>query len=224
MSFSVTCLIPARAGSKGIPNKNLLIYKKLPLICHSILHAQASEYISDIVVSTDSEDIARISRDYGAEVPFLRPPSISADETLDFPVFEHYLHHLTASNKPHPDLIVHLRPTSPDRPDGLIDTCITKLVSTPRATAIRTVSPVREHPYRMYYKSAGNHLSPYVKDHPYPYELRRQDLLPLYYYNCCVDVTRASTILEARSMTGSRLIGHEMTDKPRDIDTPSDFL
>src|SRR5204862_1832972 len=87
-------IIPARGGSKGVPRKNLKLLGGLPLIAHSIVSGRAARELDRVLVSTDDPEIAAVARDYGAEVPFLRPTEIAADDTPDLPVFQHALHWL----------------------------------------------------------------------------------------------------------------------------------
>ena len=76
---SALAIIPARAGSKRIPNKNIKKFSGKPLIVHTIEHALAASYIDRVIVDTDSEEIAKIARENGAEVPFLRPAELAQD-------------------------------------------------------------------------------------------------------------------------------------------------
>ena len=91
MSAQTLALIPARGGSKSIPRKNIRLLGKHPLIAYSISAALAAQRVERVIVSTDDPEIAEIAREYGAEVPFLRPPGIAEDDTPDFPVFIHAL-------------------------------------------------------------------------------------------------------------------------------------
>jgi CMP-N-acetylneuraminic acid synthetase len=93
------------------------------------------------------------------------------------------------------------------------------------ADSVRSVSLVHQHPYRMFRIQADGFLDPIMlHEHPEPYLLRRQDLPPMYYYNCVIDVTWRRTILDKKSMTGSRILPFEMNaDDVLDIDTPRDL-
>lgn len=223
MNNQIISIIPARGGSKGIPRKNIIKYKGLPLIAHSIKSSLSCSLIDRTFVSTDDKEIANIAKQYGAEVPIMRPSELAQDETLDLPVFEHMLSYIENNLDIKPNLLVHLRPTSPIRPDNIIENSISKLLDCPNASSIRSVTKVRLHPFRMYFKSSGDWLIPYDKSHPFPDELRRQDLHDLYYYNCCVDITRASTIKNYRSMTGPKMLAYPMNDFPIDIDEKEDI-
>ena len=141
-------LIPARAGSKSIPNKNIQPFHGHPLLAYSIAAAQQADSVSRVIVSTDSEEIAAIAREYGAETPFLRPTEFAQDDTEDFPVFEHALNWLAENEDYHPDIVVQLRPTSPVRPSGLIDQAIATLLDHRDADSLRGVVLAGQNPPR----------------------------------------------------------------------------
>jgi CMP-N,N'-diacetyllegionaminic acid synthase len=114
-SPDVLALIPARSGSKSLPHKNIRPFAGKPLLAHSILQAKACPAVDRVIVSTDSEEYAAIARDYGAEVPFLRPADISGDAATDLQVFQHALGWLAERERAVPGYCVHLRPTHPNR-------------------------------------------------------------------------------------------------------------
>jgi len=222
----VLAVIPARGGSKGIPRKNLVSIAGKPLVAHSIAHALASRAVTRIVVSTEDEEIAAVARAHGAQVPFLRPAVLAEDHVLDHPVFAHVLSRLAEETPAYqPDLVVHLRPTAPFRLPEWIDAAVEALSRRPEADSLRSVSPPAAHPYRMFTLDTQGFLDPLMKHaHPEPYLLRRQDLPPVYYYNCVLDVTRPQTILAKGSMTGSRILPFLMRPEDVfDIDTPQDL-
>ena len=117
----VLALIPARGGSKGIPRKNIISIAGRPLIAYTIEQAQRSQHINRVIVTTDDEEIAAVSRSFGAEVPFLRPGAFAQDLSPDIDVFRHALGWLQGHEGYAPELIVHLRPTGPVRRVELID-------------------------------------------------------------------------------------------------------
>ena len=222
---SVVAIIPARGGSKGIPKKNILPVNGLPLIVHSIESALASTLINRVIVSTDSEEIRDIAVAAGAEVPFLRPPDLSGDLVLDLPVFKHALMFFRNNEGYVPDVVVHLRPTSPYRRPEWIDDAIRLLQSDASADSVRSVSEPEKHPYRMFTLDGDGYLDPIMKHlHPVPYLLRRQDLPKVYFYNCVIDVTSPRTIFEKHSMTGDKILPYIMnSDDVIDIDTRRDL-
>lgn len=223
--MEVLAIIPARGGSQGIPRKNLVQLCGKPLVAHSIGHALAAARVTRVVVSTEDIEIAEISRAFGAEVPFLRPPALAGDQVLDLPVFAHVLDELQAREGYVPDLVVHLRPTAPHRRPGWVDSAVDLLAGTAEADSVRSVSPPAQHPYRVFSISEDGYLHPVMGHlHPEPYLLRRQDLPPMYYYNCVIDVTRPRTIREQGSMTGRRMLPYVMEgDDAFDIDTSRDL-
>jgi N-acylneuraminate cytidylyltransferase len=204
----ILSLITARGGSKGIPHKNIVPFLGRPLIEWSILAAQASETVTRIVTSTDDAEIAAIARAAGAETPFLRPTALAQDDTLDLPVFVHALGWLADQENYRPDLVVHLRPTSPLRPPGLLDDGVRKLAADPKADSLRAVSLPANNPYKMWLLDDA---SPYMHalvqtDIREPYNQPRQTLPVAYWQIGVLDVIRPATILEKGSMTGDRIL------------------
>lgn len=220
----VVAVIPARGGSKGIKKKNLVVINNKPLVAHTIEQALAVEAIDRVIVSTDDEEIRRVSLAYKAEVPFLRPKELAEDHVLDLPVFEHALRFLEEEGC-RPELIVHLRPTAPYRKPEWIREAIRLLRQNPEADSVRSVSEVQQHPYRMFRIDEKGFLAPVMKhEHPIPYLLRRQDLPLVYYYNCVIDVTRPRTIFLKKSMTGDKILPYFIDpDEVIDIDSPRDL-
>ena len=130
--------MPARGGSKGLPRKNIrLIYNK-PLIYWTIKAALGSKYIDNVVVSTDDKEIADLSKQFGAEVPFIRPPELALDHSLRNEVISHALEQL-----PGFDFVILLQPTSPLRTNTHIDEAFELFL---RSKAKSCVSVVEQHP------------------------------------------------------------------------------
>lgn len=125
--MEILALIPARGGSKGIPRKNVRIVGGLPLLAHSIGAARETAGISRVFVSTDDAEIARIARDYGAEV-IMRPPEISGDAASSESALLHALGHLRKEQGYAPDLVVFLQPTSPLRRANDVQNAIETLI------------------------------------------------------------------------------------------------
>jgi len=115
----ILCLIPARSGSKGIIDKNIKILNNKPLIAHTIEQAKNSNYYKNnqmrIIVTTDSENYGNIAKEYGAEVPILRPIEIAQDLSTDLECIKHMVDYLKENENYIPDIILHLRPTQPRR-------------------------------------------------------------------------------------------------------------
>jgi len=125
---NIAAIIPARGGSKGIPGKNLADLGGKPLVAHSILAAKRCALIGRVFVSTDSQEIAEISRQWGAEVPCLRPPEMGRDSARVDEAVMHLLHTLKSTEGYAPEALVTLFPTHPFRSRWLMDELTSKLL------------------------------------------------------------------------------------------------
>ena len=214
----ILALIPARSGSVSVPHKNIRVIAGRPLLAYSIEHALASQFINRTIVSTDSSEYAEIARQYGAEVPFLRPPEISQGTSIDLEAFTHALDWLREKEGYVPDVCVHLRPTYPTRKVDDIDSIIQILLDNPDIDSVRSVAPAPDTPFKMWLRGEDGLLSPAVKtDVKDPYNLPRQVLPQAYLQNACIDAVRTSVITETKSMTGRRVFGYVMAENS-DID------
>ena len=221
----VLAIVMARGGSKGIPGKNLKRLEGHPLIAYSITSGLAAESIDRMIVSTDDDDIAEISKKYGAEIPFIRPAEFAQDDTLDFPVIEHALQWLGEHEDYHPDMIVQLRPTSPLRPKGLIDKSIELLLENPEADCIRGVTSPKQNPYKMWKKGIDGYLKPLVPSQFHePFNMPRQQLPACYWQTGHIDVIRSETVLKKKSLTGENILPAYIESKYCiDIDSHDDI-
>lgn len=221
----VLALIPARGGSKSIPHKNIRLLAGEPLIAYSIAAAKSADTVSRIIVSTDSQEIAELSRNYGAEVPFIRPADAARDDTPDLPVFSHALGWLSEHEGYQPDIVVQLRPTSPFRRVAQIDDAVTLLLEHPDADAVRTVCVPFQNPYKMWRITDDGSMVPLIDTgFDEPYNLPRQALPDVYWQTGYVDATWSRTILKKNSMTGERILPLVIDpDDWIDIDTPDDW-
>src|SRR5271154_2273993 len=111
----VLAVIPGRGGSKGLPGKNIRPLAGLPLICHSIRLSKLCVEIAKCIVSTDSEEIAAVARECGAEVPFLRPAELARDDTPMGPVLRHALTEMESRQRCRYGSVLLLSPASPAR-------------------------------------------------------------------------------------------------------------
>jgi N-acylneuraminate cytidylyltransferase len=218
-------VVQARGGSKGLPRKNLRLLRGHPLIAYSIASGLAARSVTRLLVTTDDEEIAEVSRAYGAEVPYLRPAELALDDTPDFPVFEHALAWLAKHESYHPEVVVQLRPTTPLRPRGMIDEASRILAADPAADCVRGVTLPKQTPYKMWRDGEDGCLAPLLDtSFPEPYNMPRQKLPPAYWQTGHVDVIRTPTILQKQSLTGTR-VRPIMIDGNYcvDIDTLVDF-
>ena len=220
----IIALIPARGGSKSIPRKNIYPVAGKPLIAHSIRQALESKYIARVIVSTDDEEIAEVSRKWGAEVPFMRPAEFSQNQSLDIEVFDHALRWLKKNEAYEPELVVHLRPTGPVRRVARIDQAIETILAQPEADALRSVQIAKQNPYKMWFIENGL-LKPILQLEGIaePYNMPRQKLPKTYWQNGTLDITRAKTVLEKKSMMGEKIIAFEINDPAYDLDYLEDI-
>jgi CMP-N-acetylneuraminic acid synthetase len=204
----VLAVIPARGGSKSIPRKNVRLLAGHPLLAWSVAAGQQAQTVDRVVVSTDDEEIREVALRCGAEVPFLRPRSLAADDTPDFPVFEHAVSWLAREQGFRADIIVQLRPTSPLRPPGLVDTGVALLAADPGCHSLRAVSPPSQSPYKMWRTVHGTpYLRPLLADGgAEAYNQPRQELPPSLWQTGHLDVFWRETVTEKKSLTGDRVL------------------
>lgn len=221
--MNIVALIPARGGSKGIPRKNIIDYRGMPMLAHSILLAKSCKFIDRVIVDTDDEEIAQIAKNYGAEIPYIRPSNLAQDLSNDLCVFEHFISKINA------DVIVHLRPTYPERTIELLDNCIrTFFDKYDSIDSLRTVVMCDKSPYKMYTIDNQGCLCPLFETLTTqneiiyePYNEPRQRLPTVYLHNGCIDIIKTETI-KSGSMSGKRIFSYIMNEC-KDIDTPEDL-
>jgi YrbI family 3-deoxy-D-manno-octulosonate 8-phosphate phosphatase len=222
----VLAIIPARGGSKGIPRKNIRDFAGYPLLAYSIAAGLQSKTVTRVIVSTDDEEIAEVARKFGAETPFLRPAELAADNSVDLPLFQHALNWLAEKENYRPEVVVQLRPTSPVRPQTLVDDAVNTLLKHPEADSVRGVVPAGQNPHKMWRVDPQGQMRPLltVEGVKEPYNAPRQILPPVFWQTGHVDAIRPSTILEKDSMSGDVILAVQID--PRftiDIDNPSDW-
>jgi len=224
----ILAIIPARGGSKGIPRKNIKPFAGYPLIAWSIAAGLQANSVSRVIVSTDDNEIAGFAREYGAEVPFMRPVEFAQDRSPDLPTFEHALKWLEDIEGYKPDFVVQLRPTSPLRPRDMIDSAVKILVENPDADSVRGVVPSGQNPFKMWrFNGYDKPMKPLldVEGIAEPYNAPRQILPSTYWQTGHIDVIRTTTITRKGSLTGD--VVYPLTIDPRytvDIDTPADWV
>lgn len=218
----VLALIPARGGSKGIPRKNLVPLAGLPLIAHTIRAALGAPEISRVIVSTEDQEIADISRSYGAEVPFLRPAALARDDTPSYEVVKHALGWLAQNQNYRPTELVLLQPTSPLRQACHIQAAL-EIFRAGNHDSVVSVTLVDQHPFWMFSLNDERTLEPFIKEHPSV--LRRQDLPPLYRLNGAVYVTSPHIIFTTDGLVGRKIGAYVMPEElSLDIDQPKDLI
>jgi CMP-N,N'-diacetyllegionaminic acid synthase len=218
-------LITARCGSKGLKDKNILDYKGHPLLAHSIMLSKKCPLIKKTFISTDSEHYASIAEKYGAIIPFIRPKNISEDLSTDYEVFLHFFKFLSDNCFQTPNIIIHLRPTYPERNLELLTDCIQQFMNVYDSyDSLRTVMPLDKNPQKMY-SIKDNQLIPFFNtynDIKEPYNMPRQLFEQAYIHNGCIDIIKVSCIMNKKSMSGERIYPYIMNEN-HDIDSAEDF-
>ena len=219
-SYKILAIIPARCGSKGIRRKNLQKLSGKPLIVHTIIAAKKTKSINKIIVSTDDKEIEKISKNNGAEVPFLRPKQISKDTSSTIEVIKHALKFLQENQSYVPDIIILLQPTSPLRTSQLITKTINTLKKS-KATSVITVSKITKHPYASYWLK-NDFLKPFEKNSP-KYS-RRQEFPDLFFPTGAVYTFWYDTLKKFNSLYGPKIKPIVVHDEDIDIDNLRDLF
>jgi CMP-N-acetylneuraminic acid synthetase len=218
MASKILAIMPARGGSKGLPRKNVLILAGKPMIAHSICAAKNSECVDRIVVSTDNEEIAEVSRKYGAEV-INRPKELARDES---PTIDAVMHALGALGDLgyEPDAVVLLQPTSPIRLPQDIDGAVDAFLKGNGASVISVCEA--SHPPFWDFKIEDGMLKPLFGAEYF--RKRRQELPKAYVPNGSVYVSSPESLRKNRSFVSERIVPYVMPqDRSIDVDTAFDF-
>lgn len=205
--FTCVALIPARSGSKRIPNKNIKKLGNNPLIAYTIAAAISSKLFTDIIVSTDSKEIANVAKKYGASVPFLRPKEFATDTSPDIEWVQHVFSKLSLPNTY--DCFSILRPTSPFRSREMLQKAMKRFQSNPKADSLRAIEPCTQHPAKMW-KLQGEWIVPVMegksmKDeywHSTPY----QSLPMVYAQNASLEIAWTRIPLQTNTIAGERIL------------------
>ncbi|HBF67002.1 MAG TPA: acylneuraminate cytidylyltransferase family protein [Candidatus Magasanikbacteria bacterium] len=208
--MNIIGVIPARGGSKGVPKKNIKPLAGRPLLAWTIDAARASRHITRLIVSTDSQEIADVARECGAEIPFLRPAVISGDLATDVQFLQHAIHFLKEKEGYEPDIVLRLPPTSPLRTAEHIDEGIEKLLAMPYADSVRPITEAPKHPYKMWrIDENGIFLVPFLNKEftgfDEPQNLPRQLFPKVYVHTGAMDVMRLTTLMDQQSTSGKKV-------------------
>ena len=228
--MNIVGIIPARGGSVGVPLKNIRPLAGKPLIAYTIEVALKSQMLDRVIVSTDHDEIAKISKEYGASVPFKRPASISEDVETEL-VLQHAVEWLEKNEDYSPDIIVLLQPTQPMRIVDDIDNSIKKLVET-GADSVSTVTDIEGHrpEWMLYLDNKTGKIVPYntpfVDDGvPLIKLIARQDFNKLYRLNGVVFAATRKLLMEKCQLVGKNAYGIPIPEeRALDIDTMTDLL
>ena len=222
---SCIALIPARSGSKRVPDKNIRPLAGHPLIAYSICAALQSGVFASVVVSTDSEAYARIAREYGAEIPFMRPAEYSGDTSPDIEWIEYTLKRLAEEGRRY-DCFSILRPTSPFRLPETIRRAWTEFCAEDGVDSLRAVEKCGQHPGKMWV-IRGRRMLPLLPFGPaeQPWHSSQYPSLPLVHVqNASLEIAWSRVVLEGRTIAGHVLMPFLTRDEEGfDVNQPYDW-
>jgi len=222
---TIVALIPARAGSKRVPDKNIRPLAGHPVIAYTIAAALESGVFADVIISTDSEHYAEIAQYYAAEVPFLRPPELAGDVSPDIEWLEYTLKKLAEAGRKY-DCFSILRPTSPFRLPETIQRAWQAFLAEEGVDSLRAVEKCQQHPGKMWVVR-GNRMMPLLPFSPesQPWHSSQYQSLPeIYVQNASLEIAWTRVVLEERTIAGSVLMPF-FTDEYEgfDVNNPYDW-
>lgn len=220
--MNATAFIFARGGSKGLPGKNIRPLGGKPLIAWSIEHALAVKRIDRVIVSTDSEEIAAVARDYGADVPFIRPPELARDDSPEWLAWRHALNYLQENEGFMPRLMVSIPATAPLRLPVDIENCLDEFQKG-LAEVVITVTDAHRSPYFNMVKNNPDSTVGLVIP-PLSYVTRRQDAPIVYDMATVAYVLRPEFVMTHQSIFDGQVRAvHVPHERAIDIDNLIDF-
>lgn len=213
----ILALITARGGSKGIPGKNIKPLAGKPLLAWTIEAAQGSKYIDRAIISSDSEEIIRVAKEYGCEAPFVRPAELASDETSSMDVVMHALD--TVGERY--DYILLLQPTSPFRGSSDIDSAV-EFAFSRGAKILVSVAKLKKHPMFMF-RIADGCLVPLIENKS-GVQLRRQEMPSVFEHNGAIYFSEVAALRASKSFNVPGVVPFVMEGLANlDIDTPDDW-
>lgn len=218
-NLKVLALIPARGGSKGVKDKNIISLAGKPLIAYTIEAAKKSIYINDIVVSTDSAKIATVALEYGAEVPFMRPQELATDTARTVDVVLNAIEQLEQLGRKY-DILVLLQPTQPLRNTDDIDESIKLFVQENKKNVV-TITDVIDSPILMRKIAKNGMLENLINVNS---TIRRQDMPSFFKVNGCVYVNDIHTLNKETSFNDNKIPYYMPKERSVDIDDVQDLM
>ena len=218
----ILAIIPARGGSKGLPNKNIKLLLDKPLIAWTIEQAKNSKFIDEIHVSTDSPNIAKISEEYGIKVPSLRPENLAQDNSSSADVVDYIIKKYEEQNQFF-DYIILLQPTSPLRKKNDIDNAIKLILKFPNHDGIISLGEVYGSHPAIFKKIHNNTIQPYFED--FQQKNRRQDLEKIYHPYGFFYLIKTNIFKEQKTFYTKNILPYSIERwQITDIDDEFDFI
>jgi len=218
---TVACIF-ARAGSKGVPNKNIQTFNGKPLISWAVELALEVKQINEVFVSTDSEEIAEIARIAGATIPFIRPSELATDTSPEWHSWQHFIKFLADKDGRLPEVFISLPATSPLRSTIDVENCLNEFKKG-RADFVVGITPSERNPYFNMVKKGEDNQVDLVVQQGNKYS-RRQDTPEVFDLTTVCYVGKPSIILTKNSIFEGKVAGVEIPkERAIDIDTELDF-
>jgi N-acylneuraminate cytidylyltransferase len=226
MKHKSIALIPARSGSKRVPNKNVMLFNGHPLLAYSIEAALNSKVFDMVVCATDDEEYAKIAKYYGADVPFLRSKEISGDSSPDIEWVEWILQKLKEMDLSF-DIFSILRPTCPLRKPKSIKEAWTLFIEDKNADSLRAIQKCKEHPGKMW-SITENRMKPVIEgsiDNTPWHSCQYAALPEIYSQNASLEIAWVKSIKKYRSISGKEIIPYKSKNlEGFDINSPDDII
>ena len=218
----ILAVVPARGGSKSVPRKNIAEIAGRPLIAYTVQEALKVSAITDLVVSTDDDEIGAVALSLGAQVPFLRPAELATDHAQSAPVLKHCLLHMETLHSALYDAVLMLQPTTPLRRAEHIERAVQIMRDSDCESVASVVSVEGNHPFRMK-RLIGNRLINYIEQ---GFEdMRPRQVLPaVYIRNGAIYLSRRDLVAKRGRIVGEHCLGFEMSpEESINIDNRLDF-
>ncbi len=222
--MNIIGIIPARSGSKGVPNKNLRLVGNISLLGKTILSAQKSKKLNEFFVSTDSREYIKEAEKYNAKPPFLRPKELASDTAPTWQTLLHTVRWYENKSEKKVDAVVTLQPTTPFRSGEDIDKAI-EIFSNhqPQSNCLISVCKEKEkHPLTLYYSNGNQSLTTFIKNKNQ--NIRRQKFPDIFWRNGAIYITRIDLLQNEKKVISDTPLFYEMPrDRSSNIDTLLDL-
>lgn len=222
--MEILALIPARGGSKRIPQKNIKIFSGNPLLAYTVKASLNSSLLTRVVLTTDDEEIRKIGLSMGLEAPFLRPKELAEDDTPSLPVIMHAVKFLEENENYRPDIIVILQTTSPLRTSTHIDDAV-KIFLESKADSLVSVTevPHNMNPYSVMKLQKNGTIKPFLK---YDENNNLSQKKPVFYARngAAIYICTYNCLLKKKSLYGEKIVPFFMSkEESFDIDDDVDW-
>lgn len=221
--MKILYVVTARGGSKGVPRKNIKLLGEIPLVAYKIIAARKCHYDSRIIVSTDDEEIAEVSRKYGAEVPFLRPAELATDSADSADVVMHTMNWVDENDDEKYDYVCLMEPSSPFASYKDFDEAI-KLMIEKDADTLLGMKEIEVNTVFIHSLDEKGGLSKFyhaIKDLP---SIRRQDQKKEYTMNGCMYIAKWDYFMKYKMFHSENSVPYIMPEETSvEIDTPLNY-